>query len=117
MQVLVPTALRSYTGASHVQASGSTLHALFDDLDHSYPGLRFRVVDEQNQLRPNMRVFVNGLAVRDLQHPLVSSDFVALVLAEFKVLHAGKAVRFGLRPLEVVAWLDLPPMASPKLVP
>jgi sulfur-carrier protein len=81
MQVLIPTALRSYTGASHVEAEGSTLHALFDDLNRRYPGLRFRVVDEQNLLRPNMRLFVNGLGVRDLQHPLQSTDFVAVVLA------------------------------------
>jgi sulfur-carrier protein len=81
MQVLIPTALRSYTGASHVEAVGDTLHALFDDLNQRYPGLRFRVVDEQNLLRPNMRLFVNGLGVRDLQHPLHSSDFVAVVLA------------------------------------
>ena len=81
MKVLVPSALRSYTGASHVQAAGDTLLALFADLDQRYPGLRFRVVDEQQQLRPNMRVFVNGLSVRDLAHALRPDDFVAIVLA------------------------------------
>ena len=30
--------------------------------------------------------------------------FVALVLSEFKNLHAGNVVRFGLRPLEFAAW-------------
>lgn len=30
--------------------------------------------------------------------------FVQLVLAEFGVLHAGNAVRFGIRPLEFAAW-------------
>lgn len=30
--------------------------------------------------------------------------FVALVVAEFKTLHAGNAIRFGLRPLEFAAW-------------
>ena len=81
MQVLIPGALRSYTGVSRVQAQGDTLDALFDDLDRRYPGLRFRVVDEQRQLRPNMRIFVNGLGVRDLQHALGPDDFVAVVLA------------------------------------
>jgi sulfur-carrier protein len=81
MKVLVPGALRSYTGESHVEATGDTLLALFADLDRRYPGLRFRVVDEQAQLRPNMRVFVNGLCVRDLGHALGPDDFVALVLA------------------------------------
>ena len=81
MQVLIPGALRSYTRASRVDAVGATLAALFQDLDRCYPGLRFRVVDEQDRLRPNMRVFVNGLGVRDLGHALTERDFVAIVLA------------------------------------
>jgi molybdopterin converting factor small subunit len=81
VKVLVPSALRSYTGAAQVDAAGDTLHALFDELDRRYPGLRFRVVDEQQQLRPNMRIFVNGLGVRDLAHALQPGDFVAIVLA------------------------------------
>jgi molybdopterin synthase sulfur carrier subunit len=81
MRVLVPSALRSYTGASQVEAAGATLAALFDDLDRRYPGLRFRVVDEQQRLRPNMRIFVNGLGERELDRPLQPGDAVAIVLA------------------------------------
>jgi sulfur-carrier protein len=81
MKVLIPGALRSYTQASHVEAAGDTLDALFQDLDRRYPGLRFRVVDEQNRLRPHMRIFVNGSGVRTLAHTLQPGDFVALVLA------------------------------------
>lgn len=81
MKVLMPGALRSYTGELNVQADGDTLDAMFADLDRQFPGLRFRVVDEQGQLRPNMRVFVNGLNVRDLGHALQGDDFVAVVLA------------------------------------
>ena len=81
MQVLIPGALRSYTRDAQVEAVGTTLDELFTDLDRRYPGLRFRVVDEQGQLRPNMRLFVNGLGVRELQHPLQPADFVAVVLA------------------------------------
>ncbi len=81
MKVLVPGALRSYTRQSQVEAVGNTLDELFADLERRYPGLRFRVVDERNLLRPNMRIFVNGLGVRDLQHALQPDDFVAVVLA------------------------------------
>ncbi|MCZ4315802.1 MoaD/ThiS family protein [Comamonadaceae bacterium G21597-S1] len=81
MQLLIPAALRDYTGASRVDADGATLNALFDDLDRRYPGIRFRVVDEQGHLRPNMRIFVNGVGTRDLDHALQSTDFVAVVLA------------------------------------
>jgi Fic/DOC family len=34
------------------------------------------------------------------------ANFVALALAEFKGLHPGNAVRFGIRPLELDAWLS-----------
>jgi molybdopterin synthase sulfur carrier subunit len=81
MKVLVPGALRSYTGASRVEAAGDTLAALFADLERRHPGLRFRVVDEQDRLRANMRVFVNGRCVRDLGHALCPEDDVAIVLA------------------------------------
>ena len=81
VKVLIPGALRSYAGQSHIQASGDTLDELFADLDRRYQGLRFRVVDEQGQLRPIMRIFVNGIGVRDLQHALQPDDFVAVVLA------------------------------------
>jgi molybdopterin converting factor small subunit len=81
MQILIPAALRDYTGATRVDADGATLDALFDDLDRRYPGIRFRVVDEQGRLRPNMRIFVNGVGVRDLAHVLQPEDFVAVVLA------------------------------------
>ena len=81
MKVLIPGALRSYTRESQDEALGDTLDALFADLDRRYPGLRFRVIDEQNRLRPNLRVFVNGLGVRELEHALRPDDFVAVVLA------------------------------------
>jgi len=81
VKVLIPAALRSYTREAHVEAEGATLDELFADLERRYPGLRFRVVDEQGQLRPNMRIFVSGNGVRDLRQALRPDDFVAIVLA------------------------------------
>lgn len=81
LQVLIPGALRSYTGAATVEAEGGTLLAMFADLDRRYPGIAFRVVDEQQRLRPNMRLFVNGSGERDLQRALAPGDHVAVVLA------------------------------------
>jgi hypothetical protein len=37
--------------------------------------------------------------------------FAKLVLDEFKTMHAGNAVRFGLRPLEFDAWKQKSPKA------
>lgn len=81
MQVLIPTALRSYTLASRVEAAGATLGGVLADLDRRFPGIRFRMVDEQDRLRPHLRVFVAGQAVQDLQQPLQPGDDVAIVQA------------------------------------
>jgi sulfur-carrier protein len=81
MKILIPAALHSYTRGARIEAEGHTLAALFDDLDRRYPGLRFRVVDELGRLRPNMRIFVNGLGVRDMDFALQHDDDVAVVLA------------------------------------
>jgi sulfur-carrier protein len=81
MQVLIPSSLQSYTQASRVQATGATLGEILADLDRRYPGIRFRMVDEQDRLRPHMRVFVGGQAVRNLAHPLEPEDDVSIVQA------------------------------------
>jgi sulfur-carrier protein len=81
MQVLIPSSLRSYTKAMHVEATGSTLGELLAELDRRYPGLRFRMVDEQGRLRPHMRVFIDGLAIHSLAHALRPGDSVNIVQA------------------------------------
>jgi molybdopterin converting factor small subunit len=81
MQVLIPSSLLSYTKASKVEASGATLAELLADLDRQFPGLRFRVVDEQDRMRGHMRFFVNNEQVFDLTHPLRPTDEVYLLQA------------------------------------
>ena len=81
MNVLIPTPLRSYTGQRQVEASGPTLGALLVDLDQRYPGIRFRMINEQDRMRPHIRFFVNGDQVFDLSRSLQSSDEVLIVQA------------------------------------
>ena len=81
MQVLIPSALRSYTGKVHVEASGATLGEVLADLDRRFPGMRFRMVDEQDRLRPHMRVFIDGRAIHDLAFALRPGDDVNIVQA------------------------------------
>ena len=81
MKVLIPSALRSYTERGETEASGATLGALLTDLERRYPGIRFRIVDEQDRIRGHIRVFVNGAQVRELAHPLRPSDEVVIVQA------------------------------------
>jgi molybdopterin converting factor small subunit len=82
VRVRIPTPLRSYTGgASAVDATGDTVDALLRDLDERHPGLRFRMVDEQDRLRPHMRVFVDGDLTRDLSRGLDGVREVTLMQA------------------------------------
>jgi molybdopterin converting factor small subunit len=81
MKVRIPSPLVSYTVKREVEAEGRSLSELFADLDRRYPGLRFRVVDEQGALRPHMRVFVNGAQVRELSLELRPSDEVQFIQA------------------------------------
>lgn len=82
MRVLIPNPLRSYTAdAASVSASGATLGELTADLDRRFPGMRFRVIDEQGHIRPHIKFFVNGTQRRDLGDPLGDADEVMIVCA------------------------------------
>ena len=81
VKVRIPTPLRSYTQAAVVEAEGTTVDELLIDLDRQFPGMRFRMVDEQGRLRTHMKVFVNDEAVRDLASPIAPTDEVTIIQA------------------------------------
>ena len=81
MKVLIPSALRSYTERGEAEANGATLGAALADLERNYPGIRFRMIDEQDRIRRHIRIFVNGDQVHDLSHPLNPKDEVIIVQA------------------------------------
>jgi len=67
VRVRVASILYEYTGGLAVlEARGATVAAVLADLDRRHPGLRFRIVDEQDALRPHVKVFVDGKQTRDL---------------------------------------------------
>lgn len=78
--VLIPSPLRSYTGnRSQVAAVGATVAEILGDLDRRYPGIRFRVIDEQDRIRQHMNFFVAGDRTRDLSHPLAPGQEVHIL--------------------------------------
>jgi sulfur-carrier protein len=81
VRVLIPGPLRSYTGQATVVANGGTLEELLADLDRRYPGLRFRVIDEQGAIRRHIKFFVNGTSAANLQPALRDADEVMIVCA------------------------------------
>jgi len=79
MRVFIPSQLQSYSGgATHVEAAGSTIDEVLIDLDQRYPGIRFRIVDEQDRIRRHMRIFVGREAARDVRAALTSGDEIMI---------------------------------------
>ncbi|HEX7011154.1 MAG TPA: MoaD/ThiS family protein [Steroidobacteraceae bacterium] len=81
-QVNVASPLRSYThGASSISAQGGTVEEILADLERRFPGMRFRMIDEQDRIRQHIRIFVNTNAVSDLSEPVSERDVVHLICA------------------------------------
>ncbi len=89
-RVRIPSPLRSYTrGHDEVIVTlpelspdhGPPLRAIIAALDSSFPGIRFRMVDEQGKLRPHIAIFLGPKAVRDLGTPVAPDTDVMIVAA------------------------------------
>jgi len=82
MNIFVPTPLRSYTQEkAKVEATGDTLAALLQDLDQKFPGIRFRMIDEQDQIRTHIKIFINREQATSLVVSLAASDEVLIICA------------------------------------
>ncbi|MCB1887384.1 MAG: MoaD/ThiS family protein [Rhodocyclaceae bacterium] len=82
MKVLIPSALRSYTEQQvWVEAAGDCLGEVLDDLDRQYPGIRFRMVDEQSRIRRHIRMFAGGEQLAGLDAPLTGTTELLVVQA------------------------------------
>jgi len=84
INVVIPSQLRSYTdGAARVAVAGATIDGALDALDAQYPGIKFRVIDEQGAIRPHMRIFANGAMARRIDLALADGDelFIAGALS------------------------------------
>ena len=82
MRVRIPDPLRSDTEQQAVvDADGTTVAELLADLDARYPGIHFRMVDEQNRIRKHMKVFVNDESVRDLDTKIGDRDEITIMQA------------------------------------
>jgi len=65
--VRVPTPLRKFTGdKSDIEATGETIGALLDNLEHQHPGIKERLVDETGIVRRFVNVYLNEEDIRFL---------------------------------------------------
>jgi molybdopterin synthase sulfur carrier subunit len=82
MRVLIPGPLRDYTAnEAAVSADGLTLGSMLADLDRRFPGLRFRIIDEQGRIRRHIKFFIDGVQAKDLNPDLHSATEVMIVCA------------------------------------
>lgn len=82
MKVYIPTPLRSYTrGLGELNLQAATVGDLLNQMDRTCPGMRFRVMDEQDCLRPHIKIYVNSEQVRSLDARLSESDEVHIICA------------------------------------
>jgi sulfur-carrier protein len=89
VRVRIPSPLRSYTGASEVTVAVPVLApelppsigGVLAALNLNYPGIRFRIIDEQGTVRPHVKLFVGTDATRDLASPIPSGATLMIVAA------------------------------------
>ena len=81
VRVTIPSPLLSYTGKREVTAVGATVADALQDLDRQFPGLRFRMVDEQDRIRQHMRVFLDSQEIRELERTVPPGATLHIVQA------------------------------------
>ncbi len=83
--VRIPTPLRKLTDNQEVvTVTGTTLGAILEELNTTYPGLGERILDEQGSIRRFVNIFLNDEDVRFLQEketPVSYKDEISIVPA------------------------------------
>ena len=80
--VRVPSPLRDYTaGAGKISARGTTIAEILASIEHEHQGMRFRMIDEQDRIRPHIRIFINQREVQSLDEAVAPRDEIHLICA------------------------------------
>ena len=84
-QIKIPTPLRSLTNDEDtVAVNAPNLKELIAQMENSYPGIAERLLDENNELRRFVNIFINGEDVRfldGLDSPVRDAAEVSIVPA------------------------------------
>jgi molybdopterin converting factor small subunit len=81
VRVRLAPLLYSYTGGLKVVEvpSAETVGEAIASVDRRFPGVMFRVIDEQRCIRPHVNIFLGEQSVRDLDTPVVSGSEIYIV--------------------------------------
>jgi len=82
MTVYIPSPLRSYThDVEKVESVGATVDEALRQLDLRYPGIRFRIIDEQDGIRQHIKIFINEDMVRKVSERTQVNDKIHIICA------------------------------------
>ena len=80
VRVRIAALLHSYTGGLKIiEVEASTIGEAIAVLDRRFPGIAFRIVDEQGQIRPHMNIFLGEEKVRDIAAPITGAAEIYIV--------------------------------------
>jgi hypothetical protein len=72
--------LHSYTGGNKpIEVQAADVREAMAALDRLYPGLAFRVIDEQQQIRPHMNIYLGEEKVLDLSTAIYEGAEIYIV--------------------------------------
>jgi len=80
VKVRIAALLHSYTGGSKIiEVEAATVGEAIAALDRRFPGLAFRIIDEQQQIRPHMNIFLGEEKAHDLSTPISAGAEIYIV--------------------------------------
>jgi molybdopterin synthase sulfur carrier subunit len=80
VRVRLAPLLYSYTGGQKwIDLEAGTVREALASLDRRFPGIAFRVVDEQESVRPHINIFLGEQSVRDLDTPVAEGSEIYIV--------------------------------------
>lgn len=82
MKVWIAQPLRSYTDEERVvEGQGSTLFEVLVNLEQRFPGIRFRMIDEQDRIREHIHIFIGQQMAHSLDEAVPEGQEVIIVAA------------------------------------
>ena len=85
VEVRIPTILRKHTGgAKAVEAKGSTLREVVDELDANHPGLKGAIVTDAGEIHRFINIYLNDEDIRfsgALETPVADGDVISILPA------------------------------------
>jgi molybdopterin converting factor small subunit len=80
VRIRVAALLHSYTRGNPItEVEASTVGEGIAALDRCFPGLEFRIIDEQRRIRPHMNIFLGEEKVQDLATPVTAGEEIFIV--------------------------------------